>query len=104
MPINAGKQVLVVLSLCEPVCALLLGFTDELMLECPPRFLEMHLIGQHEWCFCSGPMIEVMHIPSPLGHVRDGSRHGSLNNIRVLLALEVGMGGLPGLLQLLELV
>ena len=50
-------------------------------------------------------MIEVMHIPSPLCHVCDGSRHGAFNCVPgVLFALEVGMGGLPGLLQLLELV
>ena len=99
VPINAGEQVLMVPSLCEPVCTLLLGLTEELMLKGPPRFLEMHLIGQHEWCFCSGPMKKIMHIPSPLGHVGDGGCHGSLNCVPgVLLALEVGMSGLPGVL------
>ena len=44
-------------------------------------------------------MKEIMHIPSPLGHVRDGSRHGTLDCVPgALLASEVGMSGLPGLL------
>ena len=75
------------------------------MLQGPPRFLEMHLIGQHERCFCSGPVKKIMHIPSPLGHVGDGGCHGSLDCVPgVLLASEVVMCGLPSLLELWKLV
>ena len=78
---------LVVLSVCQPGCALCLGFCQEGSFKLPPWILDGHLTFKHEIGAWSCPSVELIDVPMPFHQVGYGSSHRALDHIPWALAL-----------------